>query len=82
MSQFLLQLYDSSDFKFLASVPSPPSHPWLGGDFVAADCVLVWSTVSMTGFAGEERVVELHIVGQTNSKKGWSQVKEEGVLHL
>ena len=27
------------------TVPSPPGQVWMGGDFVAADCVLVWSRV-------------------------------------
>ena len=42
---FLFQMYDAGDFKFLTAVPSPPGQVWMGGDFVAADCVLVWTRV-------------------------------------
>lgn len=38
-------MYDAGDFKFLAKVPSPPGQIWMGGDFVAADCVLTWTRV-------------------------------------
>ena len=40
------QMYDAGDFKFLTTVASPPGQNWMGGDFVAADFVLVWSRVS------------------------------------
>ncbi|XP_048581651.1 WD repeat-containing protein 7 [Nematostella vectensis] len=36
-------LYDASDFKFLTSVPCPPNMLWGGGDFIAADCLIVWT---------------------------------------
>lgn len=36
-------MYDAGDFKFLATVSSPPGQVWMGGDFVAADCVLIWT---------------------------------------
>ncbi|XP_044173279.1 WD repeat-containing protein 7-like isoform X2 [Acropora millepora] len=36
-------MYDAEDFKFLASAPSPPGQTWMGGDFIAADCILVWT---------------------------------------
>ncbi|KAJ7393799.1 WD repeat-containing protein 7 [Desmophyllum pertusum] len=36
-------IYDAGDFKFLTAVSSPPSQNWMGGNFVAADCVLIWS---------------------------------------
>ncbi|XP_058957574.1 WD repeat-containing protein 7 [Pocillopora verrucosa] len=36
-------MYDAGDFKFLTTVASPPGQNWMGGDFVAADFVLVWS---------------------------------------
>ena len=39
-------MYDAGDFKFLATMPSPPGQSWMGGNFVAADCILVWSRVS------------------------------------
>ena len=39
-------MYDAGDFKFLATVSSPPGQSWMGGNFVAADCILVWSRVS------------------------------------
>lgn len=39
-------MYDAGDFKFLTTVASPPGQNWMGGDFVAADFVLVWSRVS------------------------------------
>ena len=39
-------MYDAGDFKFLATVSSPPGQSWMGGNFVAADCILVWSGVS------------------------------------
>ena len=39
-------MYDAGDFKFLATVSSPPGQVWMGGDFVAADCVLIWTRVS------------------------------------
>ncbi|XP_031568351.1 WD repeat-containing protein 7-like [Actinia tenebrosa] len=35
-------LYDASDFKFLTTVSCLQGKKWLGGDFVAADCVMVW----------------------------------------
>ena len=38
-------MYDAGDFKFLATITSPPGQVWMGGDFVAADCVLVWTRV-------------------------------------
>jgi len=38
-------MYDAGDFKFLTTVASPLGQVWMGGDFVAADCVLVWSRV-------------------------------------
>lgn len=39
-------MYDAGDFKFLATVSSPPGQSWMGGNFVAVDCILVWSRVS------------------------------------
>ena len=40
-------MYDAEDFKILASAPSPPGQTWMGGDFIAADCILVWTKVSL-----------------------------------
>ena len=45
-SNNLWQMYDAGDFKFLTTVSSPPSQSWMGGNFVAADCILLWSRVS------------------------------------
>ncbi|KAL9985744.1 hypothetical protein ACROYT_G008185 [Oculina patagonica] len=36
-------MYDAGDFKFLTTVTSPPGQNWMGGNFVAADCVLIWT---------------------------------------
>lgn len=43
---YLWQMYDAGDFKFLTTVSSPPGQNWMGGNFVTADCILVWSRVS------------------------------------
>ncbi|PNF24262.1 WD repeat-containing protein 7, partial [Cryptotermes secundus] len=37
------QIYDAGDFSVLCSVISPRGERWLGGDFLAADRVVVWS---------------------------------------
>lgn len=46
----VFQLYDASDFRFLTSVACPKGQVWLGGDFVAADCMLVWTKVQIIIF--------------------------------
>ncbi|XP_069687986.1 WD repeat-containing protein 7 isoform X7 [Periplaneta americana] len=37
------QIYDAGDFSVLCSVISPRGERWLGGDFLAADRIVVWS---------------------------------------
>jgi hypothetical protein len=43
MTIYLFQIYDAGDFSVLCSVISPRGERWLGGDFLAADRVVVWS---------------------------------------
>ena len=40
---FFFQIYDAGDFSVLCSVISPRGERWLGGDFLAADRVVIWS---------------------------------------
>ncbi|XP_071441616.1 WD repeat-containing protein 7 isoform X4 [Hetaerina americana] len=37
------QIFDAGDFSVLCSVIAPQSERWMGGDFLSADRVLVWS---------------------------------------
>nr|CAD7568431.1 unnamed protein product [Timema californicum] len=37
------QIYDAGDFSVLCSVNSPRGERWLGGEFLAADRVVIWS---------------------------------------
>lgn len=39
----LFQIYDAGDFSVLCSVNAIRGERWLGGEFLAADRVLVWS---------------------------------------
>jgi WD repeat-containing protein 7 len=38
-----LQIYDAGDFSVLCSVCPPRGERWLGGEFLTADRVLMWS---------------------------------------
>lgn len=38
-----LQVFDAGDYSLLCSVPSESQRAWAGGDFVAADAVIVWT---------------------------------------
>ncbi|XP_054707757.1 WD repeat-containing protein 7-like [Uloborus diversus] len=37
------QIYDAGDFSLLCSTNNPQNERWLGGDFLSADRVLIWS---------------------------------------
>ena len=42
----LLQIFDSNDYSFIALIPSPYKQALTGGDFVAANRVIIWDKVS------------------------------------
>ena len=43
---FFSQIFDSNDYSFIALIPSPYKQALTGGDFVAANRVLIWDKVS------------------------------------
>lgn len=38
-----LQVFDAADYSLLCSVPSESEQVWIGGEFIAADKVIIWT---------------------------------------
>lgn len=38
-----LQVFDAADYSLLCSVPSESEQVWTGGEFIAADKVIIWT---------------------------------------
>lgn len=39
----VLQVFDAGDYSLLCSVPSENDQAWTGGEFIAADKVIIWT---------------------------------------
>ena len=39
----LCQVFDAGDYSLLCSVPSDNDQVWTGGEFIAADKVIIWT---------------------------------------
>ena len=37
------QVFDAGDYSLLCSVPSENDQAWTGGEFIAADKVIIWT---------------------------------------
>ncbi|XP_065568278.1 WD repeat-containing protein 7-like isoform X2 [Artemia franciscana] len=42
------QIYDAGDFSLLSSNPAKDGEQWMGGDFIASDRVIIWSSKGRT----------------------------------
>ncbi|UYV71208.1 WDR7 [Cordylochernes scorpioides] len=69
------QVYDAFDFAQLLSTDNKPRERWCGGDFLAADKVLVWSD------AGKGYLYKLPANCIAESKEFHSQSKEKPYLY-
>lgn len=36
-------MFDAADYSLLCSVPSENEQVWIGGEFIAADKVIIWT---------------------------------------
>ena len=68
---FLLQIFDSNDYSFIAMIPSPYKQALTGGDFVAANRAIIWDKVS---YLLEQVLVVLGsvLLSATISQQLWS----------
>ena len=39
----MVQVFDAGDYSLLCSVPSEADQAWTGGEFIAADKVIIWT---------------------------------------
>eukprot|EP00794_Sanderia_malayensis_P009425 gene9425-10411_t len=66
------QIFDSSDYSFIASIPSPYKQALIGGDFVAANRVIIWDK---TGTAYLYRLPSRYLTGSEGVGKSGSSDK-------